>query len=178
MKRCRCPLLRDLLQTTTKRKLEFCWPFNILPPDKHQDAHACISKHSFGNDRWGFSVLGTLISERLRDKLLPVGLAAELYCHVFHFPLRGLEHPKAGQKGDGKNHAENGKLDPTSAAASRQSIWTSFTTAPAVVPFASFKPLFIHGGWGSRGGTKVSGKGIGTPVYTPMSKCQDFKQAC
>lgn len=161
MKRCRCPLLRDLLQTTTKGKQEICWLFNLLPQDKHHDAHACVSKHSFGNDHWGFSILGTLISERLRDKLLPVGLAAALYCDVFHFLLRGLEHPKAGQKDDSKNHTENGKLDPTSDAVSKQNIWTLFTTT---------LPLSSHS-W-------LSEKGTGTPLYTPESKCQDFKQTC
>lgn len=83
-----------------------------------------------------------------------------------------MEHPKAGQKHDGKNDAENGKLDPTSDAASRQSIWTSFTTALVVVSFASFKPLFIHGGGGGGEGFREKNRYFSLHSHVQVSGLQ------
>lgn len=138
-----CPLLWDLLQSTTKSKHEFCCLLDTLPGDKHQNSHECMRKWYFWNDPWGFSSLSALIQEFLWEKLPLVELAADLHCNVFSFMLSRLEHPKAGRKDDRKkpNNAENGQLGPISAKVWTQNRWTWFTTTVTVVPFVSLKPV-------------------------------------
>lgn len=109
--KCCCPLLWDLHQSTTKSKHEFCWLLDILPRDKHQNAHECISNTSEmipadvpSSVHW---------HQNFPEKKLPsVELAAVLLCNVFSFLFSRLEHPKAGRKDVSKNQCRKLKAGP------------------------------------------------------------------